>query len=66
MTLAGVNVVLFYGTTARLANATPEDALPPLRARVFGAVSLLCWLGIIACGRVITLYRPSWHWCAWC
>lgn len=66
MALAGINVTLFYATTAQLANATAEAALPPLRARVFGAVSLLCWLGIIACGRVITLYRPSWHWCAWC
>ena len=66
MALAGVNVLLFYGTAARLANATEASALPALRARVFGVVSLLCWLGVIACGRVITLYRPSWHWCAWC
>ena len=66
LALAGLNVLLFYGTTAQKALATADGALPPLRARVFGAVSLLCWLGIIACGRVITLYRPSWHWCAWC
>jgi hypothetical protein len=46
--------------------ATAADALPPLRARIFGAVSLLCWLGVIACGRVITAYRPPWHWCFWC
>jgi len=66
LAVAGLNVSLFYGTTAQRAIATADQALPPLRARVFGAVSLSCWLGVIACGRVITLYRPSWHWCAWC
>ena len=30
-------------------------------------VSLTCWLGVIAAGRVITAFRPpSWFWCAWC
>jgi hypothetical protein len=64
--LAGLNMAAFYLTTARAVRATPADALPPLRARIFGAVSLLCWLGVIACGRVITMYRPPWDWCAWC
>ena len=66
MALAGINMVLFYVTTARAVWATEPDALPPLRARIFGAVSLLCWLGVIACGRVITAYRPPWDWCFWC
>jgi hypothetical protein len=64
--LAGVNMALFYATTARAVAATADDALPPLRARLFGAVSLLCWLGVITCGRVITAYRPPHHWCFWC
>ena len=63
---AGLNVVLFYAIAAGQARVTPEGELPPWRARLFGTLSLLCWLGVIACGRVITLYRPSWHWCAWC
>ncbi len=66
MALAGLNMVLFYATTARAVRATGEDALPPMRARVFGAVSLASWLVVIACGRVITAYRPPWHWCPWC
>jgi hypothetical protein len=66
MGLAGVNMALFYATTARAVWATDADALPPPRARIFGAVSLLCWLGVIACGRVITAYRPPWDWCFWC
>lgn len=66
MGLAGINMLLFYLTTARAVWATAADAMPPLRARIFGAVSLLCWLGVIACGRVITTYRPPWNWCFWC
>jgi hypothetical protein len=64
--LAGINMILFYAIAARTAWLTPDDGVPPLRARVFGAVSLLCWLGVIACGRVITAFRPPWHWCLWC
>lgn len=66
MVLAGINMALFYATTARAVWVTDADSLPPLRARIFGAVSLLCWLGVIACGRVITAYRPPWDWCFWC
>jgi hypothetical protein len=64
--LAGINMLLFYGTAARSVWTTAEDALPPVRARLFGAVSLLCWLGVITCGRVITAFRPPWQWCVWC
>ncbi|HEV7632759.1 MAG TPA: hypothetical protein VGO41_07180 [Steroidobacteraceae bacterium] len=64
--LAGVNMVVFYATTSRALAATPADALPPPRARIFAAVSLACWLGAIVCGRVITAYRPPYHWCFWC
>lgn len=66
MLLAGINVALFHATTARAVWTTEADALPPWRARIFGVVSLLCWLGVIACGRVITAYRPPWNWCFWC
>jgi hypothetical protein len=66
MLVAGVNMVLFYAFAARLVAATGADDVPPLRARIFGAVSLLCWLGVITCGRVITAYRPPHRWCFWC
>jgi hypothetical protein len=64
--LAGVNMVVFYATTSRAVASIPADALPPPRARIFAAVSLMCWLGAIVCGRVITAYRPPYHWCFWC
>jgi hypothetical protein len=66
MALAGVNMVLFYATTARAVKATSADGLPPLRARVFAAISLASWLGVMTCGRVITAFRPPWYWCPWC
>lgn len=66
MGLAGLNMVLFYLTAARAVWTTGDDALPPLPARACGAISLACWLVVIACGRVITAYRPPWHWCPWC
>jgi hypothetical protein len=66
MLLAGLNMAVFYATTARAALATAADALPPRRARLIGAISLACWLGVITCGRVITAFRPPWNWCFWC
>ena len=67
LALAGLNMALFYLTTSRrLALLGPDDA-PPTAARVFAAVSLLSWIGVITAGRVITAFRPpSWFWCAWC
>lgn len=66
MALAGVNMVLFYVTTARAVKATRADGVPPMRARVFAAISLASWLGVMTCGRVITAFRPPWYWCFWC
>lgn len=67
MLLAGVNMALFYAIAARTVWLTGADDVPPLSARIFGAVSLLSWLGVMTCGRVITAYRPpSYFWCPWC
>ena len=66
MVLAGINMVVFYVTTARAAAAVGPDDLPPLRARVIGGISLACWLGVIVCGRLVTFFRPPEHWCLWC
>jgi hypothetical protein len=65
--VAGLNMVVFYLTASRRVHALGPDAAPPLAARVCAAVSLTCWIGVIAAGRVITAFRPpSWMWCAWC
>ena len=66
MLLAGINMVFFYAIASRSVWLTGADDLPPLTARIFGAVSLACWLGVMTCGRVITAFRPPFFWCPWC
>jgi hypothetical protein len=66
MLVAGCNMVLFY----RFSYGAAMQAEPPVAAlrlaRVFAAVSLLAWAGVITGGRLITFYRPPFHWCFWC
>jgi hypothetical protein len=66
MLIAGVNVIVFYTTTASLVKALPERSAIPLHAKVIAAVSLTSWVGVITFGRLITFYRPPEHWCFWC
>lgn len=66
MFLAGINVLLFYRLAWRDLRELGPDAPAPLRARVFTAISLLAWLGVIAAGRLITFFRPPAYWCFWC
>lgn len=67
MLVAGLNMLLFYLVAARSVWLAAADGVPPLPARLFGFVSLLCWLGVMTCGRVITAFRPpAFYWCPWC
>lgn len=67
LALAGLNMVLFYLTAARELKGLGPDENASSAARLFAGVSLACWIGVIAAGRVITAFRPpSWFWCAWC
>jgi hypothetical protein len=64
LTIAGANMALFYLTAARSLKGLADGAPPPPAARVFAGVSLAAWFGVIACGRVITAFRPpAWEWC---
>jgi len=66
MAVAGLNVLFFYRFVfARVRNAA-DDAPAPRSAKVAAAISLTCWVGVIVCGRLITYYRPPYHWCWWC
>ena len=56
--LAGVNVLVFYVTIFRTVQGLSPVAPTPFKARMSGAVSLACWMGVIVCGRMITFYRP--------
>ena len=64
--IAGANMAMFYVTASASVNAAGADDLPPVRARVIGAVSLSCWLLVIVFGRLVTFFRPPEHWCFWC
>lgn len=66
MAVAGLNVALFYLTMYRRVSASGPGDEAPLPARIAGGVSLLCWIGVIFCGRFLTFFRPPWHWCPWC
>lgn len=57
--LAGVNVLMFYLTMFRHVKSLGPGGQPPPLARVNGAVSLLLWITVIVCGRMITFYRPN-------
>lgn len=66
MAVAGCNLLIFYSTTFRLVKNNPGAATLPARAKMIALVSLLCWIGVIICGRLITFYRPPYFWCLWC
>ena len=57
--LAGANVLVFYAITYRHVNMQSPDTSMPLRAKVAGAASLLCWMAVIILGRLLTFYRPN-------
>jgi hypothetical protein len=53
MLLAGLNVWLFHSRIYPKVATWEVEGVPPRRARVAGAVSLVLWIGIIFSGRMI-------------
>ena len=66
MLIAGINLIWFYASTLAEVRRTAADLSVSYRAKVIGAISLLSWTIIIVCGRLITYFRPPYHWCFWC
>lgn len=66
MTTAALNMLLFYRLEIVNVRLTAAGAPAPFRARIMAAVSLLCWALVIVAGRLITVFRPPYHWCPWC
>ena len=50
---AGANAAIFHAGIFTGAAAWDVDAMPPLAARAAAAMSLLLWLTVIACGRLL-------------
>ena len=57
--MAGINVLVFYATVFRRLRGLATGVEAPRTVKLFGATSLICWTGVIVCGRLITFYRPA-------
>ena len=56
--LAGLNLGLYQLTVSRLVDSLrPGDSAPSL-ARLFGALSLALWIGVLFAGRLIGFFKP--------
>jgi hypothetical protein len=53
---AGTNAALFHAAVFRGAAGWDVDAMPPLAARASAALSLLLWISVIACGRLLAYF----------
>jgi hypothetical protein len=51
--LAGINTFVFHGRTSRTLATWDENATPPLAAKLAGATSLVLWIAVITCGRLL-------------
>ena len=63
---AGINMVVFYLTTSQAVKNTLAEEQVVTRAKAMALISLICWIGVITCGRLLTFFRPPYHWCFWC
>ncbi len=53
LALAGLNALLFHYGIYRSAIQWDSARFTPARARIAGAVSIVCWISVIAAGRAI-------------
>ena len=53
---AGINAAVLRIGVLQQAGRWPADALPPVRVRVAAAVSLVLWIGVITCGRLLAYF----------
>jgi hypothetical protein len=57
---AGMNAALFHTITFRTADVWDSEEMrklpPPPSARAAGAISLLLWISVIACGRLLAYF----------
>ena len=53
LVLGAGNIIIFHSTIDRKREQWDAAPIPPARARLAGAVSLVLWFGIIAAGRIM-------------
>ena len=54
--LAGANAGIFHAGVFRSVAQWDVEVMPPLAARVAAALSLLLWISVIACGRLLAYF----------
>ena len=54
--LAGANAGILHAGVFQSAGKWDVDAMPPLAARAAAAASLLLWISVIACGRLLAYF----------
>ena len=54
--LAGANAGVLHAGVFRSAGQWDVDVMPPLAARVAAGASLLLWISVIACGRLLAYF----------
>ena len=54
--LAGANAGLLHAGVFRSAGQWDVDVMPPFAARASAAASLLLWISVIACGRLLAYF----------
>jgi uncharacterized membrane protein len=59
MALAGLNVLAFYLTTFRKVKVLGSGDDAPRLAKVMASASILLWISVLVCGRLLTFYRPD-------
>ena len=59
MVIAGINLLLFYGTSAfaEMKTLAPGATASP-RIKLIAGTSLAMWVGVLICGRFLTWFRP--------
>ena len=53
---AGVNAAVLRVGVLQRASQWPVDALPPPRVRIAATLSLVLWIGVITCGRLLAYF----------
>ena len=59
MAVAGFNASSFYLLASRRTMGPNAEEDVPRTAKIIAATSILMWIGVIVCGRLLTFYRPG-------
>ncbi len=66
MLVAALNMLVFYRLCAKSVLATKSGGQVATLSKWIAGISLLAWCLVIVAGRLITYYRPPYHWCLFC